>query len=166
MPQQHIQEQIDLIAKHEEQFLAQRTRAERFADAVAAWIGSLPFVAAHLLFFATWITLNRIHDHHHFDPRPFPLLQCIVTMESILAASFILIRQHRFARRAEERDHLMLQILLLTEKEMTAALNMERSMAGEMGLHTEANNANIRELSQDTHIDEVAQTIKDSIPDK
>jgi uncharacterized membrane protein len=162
----HLQEQIDLIAKHEEEFLAKRTATERFADAIAAWIGSLTFVAAHVVFFTIWITLNRLPHHHHFDPKPFSLLQCIVSIEAILAASFILIRQQRLARRAEERDHLMLQILLLTEKEMTAALNMERSMAGEMGLHTEANSANVRELSQETRIDEVAQTIKESIPDK
>jgi hypothetical protein len=33
-------------------------------------------------------------------------------------------RQSRMSRRAEERDHLMLQLLLLTEKELTAVLGM------------------------------------------
>jgi uncharacterized membrane protein len=166
MPENHIQQQIDLIAKHEQDFLSQRTRGERFADAIAAWIGSLTFVTAHIIFFATWITLNRIHGHHHWDPRPFSLLQCIVAMESILAASFILIRQSRLGRRSDERDHLMLQILLLTEKEITASLHMNRQIAEEMGLHKEANTQEVQELSKDTSIDEVAQTIKETLPEK
>jgi uncharacterized membrane protein len=166
MPENHIQQQIDLIAKHEEQFLAQRSIAERLADSIATWIGSLTFVSAHIIFFATWITLNRIHGHHHWDPKPFSLLQCIVAMESILAASFILIRQSRLGRRSDERDHLMLQILLLTEKEITASLHMNRQMAEEMGLHREANTEEVRELSKETSIDDVAQTIKEALPEK
>jgi len=162
----HIQSQIELIAKHEEEFLACRTAAERLSDNIAAFIGSLSFVLAHLCVFAAWIILNRLPHAHHFDPKPFPLLQTIVAMESILAASFILIRQSRLGRRSDERDHLMLQILILTEKEITAVLSMDRHIATEMGLGKEANQPNIRELSQETSIDDVAQNIKESLPDK
>ena len=162
----HIQSQIELIAKHEEEFLAQRTAAERLSDNIAGFIGSLSFVAAHLCIFAAWIILNLLPKAHHFDPKPFALLQTIVAMEAILAASFILIRQSRLGRRSDERDHLMLQILMLTEKEITAVLGMDRHIATEMGLHKEANNPEVRELSQETSIDAVAQTIKESLPDK
>ncbi len=166
MPQTHLQGHIELIAKHEQEFLAQRTPAERFSDDIAGFIGSLPFVAAHLVFFTVWIIYNSLPHTHHFDPRPFSLLQTIVAMESILAASFILIRQSRLGRRSDERDHLMLQILLLTEKEITAVLGMDRHIATEMGLHKEANNPEVRELAQDTSIEDVAQTIKESLPEK
>lgn len=40
--------------------------------------------------------------------------------EAILLASFILMPQTRMSHRAEQRDHLMLKILLLTEREITA----------------------------------------------
>ena len=60
----------------------------------------------------------------------------------------------------------MLQILMLTEKEITAVLGMDRHIATEMGLHKEANNPEVRELSKETSIDDVAQNIKDSLPDK
>jgi uncharacterized membrane protein len=86
-------------------------------------------------------------------------------MEAILISSFILIRQSRLGRRSDERDHLMLQILLLTEKEITATLDMNRHMANEMGLTRVANKADVRELSQQTSIEDVAQTIKDSLPE-
>jgi len=159
----HVQEHIELIAKHEMEFLAQRTRAERFADAVAAFIGSLQFVAVNLLVFATWILLNTVLPVHHFDPRPFALLQTCVAMESILVVSFILIRQGRLGRRSDERDHLMLQILMLAEKEITAVLTVEREMAARMGLKEVAKDAEIQQLSQQTSIDELAQTLHEEL---
>jgi uncharacterized membrane protein len=162
----HVQEHIELIAKHEMEFMAQRTRAERFADSVAAFIGSLQFVFANFVIFATWIVMNTLAPMHHFDPRPFSLLQTCVAMEAIFVASFILIRQGRLGRRSDERDHLMLQILLLTEKEVTAVLSMDRKIAEQMGLGREANKEGVRELSQDTSIDAMAQTIKESITDE
>jgi uncharacterized membrane protein len=71
---------------------------------------------------------------HHFDPAPYSLLGTIVALEAILLASIILMRQSRMSRRADEREHLMLQILLLTEKEITAVLGMDRQIAGKIGL--------------------------------
>ena len=164
MSQSHIQEQIELIAKHEQDFLAQRTRGERIIDAIASFIGSLTFVSVHLCIFAVWIVFNLSPHTRHFDPAPFSLLQTCVAMESILAASFILMRQTRIGRRSDERDHLMLQILLLTEKELTALLGMDRQIATEMGLSGAANTQDVKELSKQTSIDEVAQTIKETLP--
>ncbi|MBW4037474.1 MAG: DUF1003 domain-containing protein [Acidobacteria bacterium] len=164
MSQSHIQEQIELIAKHEQEFLERRTRAECISDNIAGFIGSLAFVVLHLCIFAVWITWNSWPGTPHFDPRPYGLLQTMVAMEAILAASFILMRQARSSRRSDERDHLMLQILLLTEKELTALLGMERQIATEMGLTRTANSPEVRDLSQETSIDEVAQTIKENLP--
>jgi hypothetical protein len=47
----HVQEHIDLIAKYEQDFLAQRTTTERVGDRIANFAGSLPFVGVHLLLF-------------------------------------------------------------------------------------------------------------------
>jgi uncharacterized membrane protein len=85
-------------------------------------------------------------------------------MESILAASFILMRQARLGRRADERDHLMLQILILSEKEITALLTVNREIANEVGLEDVANKEDMKELSEPTSIDAVAQTIAESLP--
>jgi uncharacterized membrane protein len=73
-------------------------------------------------------------------------------------------RQSRMSRRAEERDHLMLQVLILTEKEITAVLGMNRQIAGRVGLRQVADDKEIEQLSQHTSIDDVAQTIKDQLP--
>jgi uncharacterized membrane protein len=44
MSQSHVQEHIDLIARHEQDFLARRTKAERLSDGIAGFAGSIGFV--------------------------------------------------------------------------------------------------------------------------
>lgn len=73
-------------------------------------------------------------------------------------------RQARMGRRGDERDHLMLQILMLTEKEITAVLSVDRQIAKQVGLEKMANSPELRELSQHTSIEDVAQTIAESMP--
>jgi uncharacterized membrane protein len=165
-PQGHIQEHIELIAKHEQEFLAQRTQSEKLGDRVASFIGSLKYVAMHILVFAAWIGWNTlsIRSLAHFDPPPFPLLNVLFAFEAILVASIILMRQSRMSRRAEERDHLMLQVLMLTEREITANLGIQREIADTMGLHKIAADQEVTQLSQQTSIDEVAQIIKETLP--
>jgi uncharacterized membrane protein len=163
MSQSHIQDHVEMIAKHEQEFLANRSAAERLSDAVGSFIGSLAFVGVHLCIFAVWIVWNCWPGALHWDAKPFGLLQTCVAMESILAASFILMRQARLGRRSDERDHLMLQVLLLTEKEITAVLSMDRKIATEMGLGRDANTVEVRALSQETSIDDVAQTIRENL---
>jgi uncharacterized membrane protein len=164
MPQNHLQEHIELIARYEQEFLKRRSRAERITDAVAAFAGNPRFVLAHLILFVVWIGLNTLPQLHHFDPSPFSLFATIITLEAILLASVILMRQTRLGRRADERDHLMLQILLLTEKELTAVVAMNRQIARQVGLENIADRPDIKEFSRHTAIDDVVQTIKDAIP--
>ena len=161
----HVQDHIDIIAAHEEEFLARRTRLEQLGDAIGAYVGSLPFVGIHMTVFLAWILVNtaRIGRIPHFDPFPFPLLGTALAMEGIVLASFILMRQSRMARRSDERDHLILQMLILTEREITAALRIERQVATRMGIESVARDKDSEALSQHTSIDDVAQTIKDSL---
>lgn len=168
MPLTHIQEHIDVIARHEQEFLAKRTWSERLGDNIATFAGSFPFVVLHLAWFAFWFVANtwKLPGVSRFDPPPYSLLATLVAVEAILLASFILMRQSRMGKRSDERDHLMLQILLLTEKEITAVLGVERQVARKLGLDAVANATELRELSQHTSIEDVAQTIRESLPEE
>jgi uncharacterized membrane protein len=163
----HVQEHIGTIAKHEQEFLERRSPAERLGDLTAAIVGNLGFVAAHILLFSFWILANTLPmtPIPHFDPVPFSLLGTIVAMEAILLASLILMRQARLARRADEREHLMLQIPLLTEKEVTAVISMNQQIATKVGLRDIENSKEIEQLGRKTSIDEVAQDIQRSLSD-
>lgn len=161
----HVQEHIGTIAKHEQEFLARRSPAERIGDLTAGIVGNLWFVTAHISLFVFWIAVNTwaVPGIPHFDPVPFSLLGTIVAMEAILVSSFILMRQSRLGRRADEREHLMLQILLLTEKEVTALISMNRQMAGSVGLTDIHNLEEIEQLGRKTSIDDVAQNIQQKL---
>jgi uncharacterized membrane protein len=162
----HLREHIDIVVKHEEEFLARRNMAERVGDLLGSFVGSLFFIGIHSIWFVAWILVNtlQIAAIPHFDPFPYDLLDTIVAIEAIFLASFIVMRQGRSSRRSDERDHLILQLLLLAEKELTAVLQIERQIAAKVGLAEVARDAEITQLSQKTSIEEVAQTIKESMP--
>ena len=166
MAQNHIQDQINLIARHEQEFLAQRTPSERAGDRIASFAGSFWFISFHLTVWILWIAFNLLPQTqaYHVDPYPFSFLGTLITMEAILLASFILMRQARMGKRADERDHLMLQILLLTERELTAVLKVDREIAREVGLENVAEGREVQELSRHTSIEEVAQSIRENLP--
>ena len=54
----HVQDHIDTIAKHEQEFLTGRSPAERLGDLTAAVVGSLGFVAVHIFLFLSWILVT------------------------------------------------------------------------------------------------------------
>jgi uncharacterized membrane protein len=165
-PLSHLRDHIEIIAKHEQEFLQRRTRSEKLGDSLGAFIGSLTFVSIHLCAFVAWLLANSLSlGIAHFDPFPFPLLDTIVAIEAIFLASFIVMRQSRTSRRSDERDHLILQILMLTEKEITAVLGVERQLAARMGLKEVAKDGDLEQLSQQTSIDEMAQTLHDHLAD-
>ena len=160
----HVTEHIETIAKHEQEFLAKRTLSERVADRVASFAGSMVFVLVHVLVFLFWVAVNTLPlGVRHFDPHPFPLLGTIVALEAILLASFILMRQALVAKRSDERDHLMLQLLLLTEKEVSAVVRMNQGIADYIGLKEVSRDREIEQLGRPTPIDAIAETIQEKL---
>jgi uncharacterized membrane protein len=161
----HVQKHVETIAKHEQEFAASRTTAERLAGRVAGFAGSFSFVLIHLSFFALWIIINtrQIGGIPHFDPSPFSLLATGVTLEALLLASFILMRQSGLAKRADERDHLMLQMLLLAEKELSAVVRINQRIAEHIGLAGVSKDPEIQELGKPTSVDEIARTIQNTL---
>jgi uncharacterized membrane protein len=162
----HAEAHIDSIVKQEEEALGRRSRSERLADGVGVFAGSLPFVLLHLVLLIAWLLVNsgKISGARPFDPYPFSLLGVIVAVEAVILSSFILMRQNRMMRRGERRDHLNLQVDLLAEKEITTLLQMVRAICGKMGLQNITADNDIRELSQNTSIESLTQSLEDRLP--
>ena len=168
MPENPVQQHIDLIAKHERDFLSRRTWDEKVGDAVSSLVGSLTFVAAHIVVLVAWLAINTggFPTIKPFDPPPFPILDLLLSFESILLASFILMRQSRIARRSEERNHLELQLMLLTEKELTANLSLSREIAKRLGLGAVVDDHEINQLSEEISVDQMAESIREKLSEK
>ena len=88
----------------------------------------MTFVWVHVVWFGVWIAYNVAHGFSHFDPYPFQLMTLVVSLEAIFLSTFILISQNRQSRLAERRNHLDLQINLLSEQENTKMLMMLESI--------------------------------------
>src|ERR1017187_2053788 len=71
------QSHIDSIVRQEEEALERRSSAERLADAVGVFAGSLLFIVLHLVLVIAWLLVNsgKIPGARPFDPYPFSLLR-------------------------------------------------------------------------------------------
>lgn len=159
---------IQTVAKLEEEFLQERTALERVADAIANFTGSIWFVILHVLGFISWFTVNSgaIPGVRPYDPYPFIFLGMVVSCEAVLLSTFVLMKQNRMSRRADQRDHLNLQISLLAEKEITKLLQMQQSVCRHLGLEHEVEDEEVQELSQYTAVEGLAHELKESLPEE
>ena len=155
-------ENIRAMRKLEELAVAKRTVADRIAEFVARFCGSITFVWIHALLFAVWIGWNVLPHLPHFDPYPFTFLTLCVSLEAIFLSSFILISQNYEMRITERRNQLDLQINLLAEQENTKMLQMLDRMARKMGLYEE-DDPEVQVLEQATRPETLARQIDDSL---
>jgi uncharacterized membrane protein len=72
-------------------------------------------------------------------------------------------KQNRMSRRADQRDHLHLQIGLLAEKEITKVIQMLAQMSHHQGM--EIIDEEVQELSQNTAVDRLAKELEHKLPE-
>ena len=60
----------------------------RIADLITRFVGSMPFIYVHIIWFTLWITLS-------VEAFPYGLLTMIVSLEAIFLTSFVMISQNR-----------------------------------------------------------------------
>jgi uncharacterized membrane protein len=152
-------ENVRAMRRLEDLALGHRSHADRFADLVARFCGSITFVWVHAAVFAAWIAWNALPVLPHFDPYPFTFLTLCVSLEAIFLSSFILIQQMRIT---ERRNQLDLQINLLAEQENTKMLQLLDRMAKKMGLYDD-DDPEIEVLEQATRPETLARQIEDAI---
>ena len=155
---------IETVARMENDFLEARTITDRIGDAVAGFAGTMTFVILHVIGLTLWFTINLglFPFITPFDPYPFVLMAVIVSIEGVLLSTFILMKQNRMSRRADERNHLNLQVDLLAEKEITKILQMQRRICHHLGI--DADDPEARELSQHTAVEDLAHALREKLP--
>ena len=157
--EQLTQRNIEVVRKLEEAANEQRTTSDRIARMVARFCGSMTFVWVHVIGFAGWITLNLVPGVEHIDPFPFTFLTFIVSLEAIFLSTFILISQNQDTRISERRNHLDLQINLLSEQENTKMLTMLQAIAEKVGAEIEPDE-DMTVLAQETELEKVVAQIE------
>jgi uncharacterized membrane protein len=156
---------IKQICELEKNALQRRTLSDRIGDAIATQAGRMWFIVIHAIWFFVWLVLNiSSHGRTTFDPFPFALLTMIVSLESIFLSLFILMSQNRSGLQAEQRNHLDLQINLLSEDENTKMLQMLQALCEHHKLAI-GNDPETEAMAKRTEIKEVLSELHDNLPE-
>ena len=123
--------------------------ADRIADAVTAFAGSMTFVVVHMVVFGFWALVNSglLPVLPRWD-ETFVILGTSASVEAIFLSTFVLISQNRMAAVTAKRADLDLQISLLAEHEITKLVTMTKTISDHLGLQSEAD-AEVSELELD-----------------
>ncbi len=155
-----IEHNIRTVARLHAQAQGERTLQEHIADVITQFSGRMSFVYFHVVWFALWILINTGHlGIKPFDPFPYGLLTMIVSLEAIFLSTFVLISQNRLSEDADRRAHLDLQIGLLTEHELTRALQMLDAIQDKLGIENDSD-IELAQLEMETRPEDVLAEIK------
>ena len=160
-----VVENIETILKLENAASRARTTADRLSDVIASFVGTLHFVVLHVVWFIVWAVINAglIPFIPPFDPYPFQLLCMVVSMEGVLLATFVLIKQNRMSYLSDRRDHLDLQINLLAEREVTRLLQLSDRIARHLGVAPDPRDTAAAELSEFTKVDKLMDKLDENV---
>ena len=101
-----------------EEIAEKATPIERVMDAIAAAVGSIEFLLAHIGAFAFWITINLLPGLPHVDPYPFGLLTMWVSLEAVLLSTCLLLSQNRQAAKDKIRADIEYEVNVAAELEI------------------------------------------------
>jgi uncharacterized membrane protein len=143
-----IEQNIHTIANIRQTTADRRTREERLADIITDLSGRMYFIYFHAIWFTIWIVINQ-----------GLLLTMIVSLEAIFLATFVLISQNRLSAEADRRADLDLQMDLLTEHELTRALQMLDAIQDKLGIENESD-PELNDLEKNVHPQDVIKEIE------
>jgi uncharacterized membrane protein len=153
------QRNVELIKALEESARQERTRSDQVAEFIANFCGSMTFVWVHIIWFGVWILINIVPGLPHVDPFPYTFLTLVVSLEAIFLSTFILISQNHDAKISDRRNHLDLQINLLSEQENTKMLAMLQAIAAKVGADLEED-PHLQAMSAETEPEKVVRQIQ------
>ena len=140
-----------------------RTLGQKVSEAIAAFCGSMVFVYVHMVWFGGWIIVNSFTEKLQFDPFPYTFLTLVVSLEAIFLSTFILISQNHETKLTERRNHLDLQINMLSEQENTKMLELLQAIAEKVGVS--ADDEAMRELLEPMEPEKLVEQIMSATGD-
>ncbi len=129
-----LKSNVGKIVEIEKSQKENRTAGEKISVVIAEFCGSMTFVWVHVIWFAAWALLNSVFRFYVVDPFPYTFLTLVVSLEAIFLSTFILISQNNETKLTERRNHLDLQINILSEQENTKMLEILLLIAEKVGV--------------------------------
>jgi uncharacterized membrane protein len=158
---------IDRVLRLEQHALERRSLSDKLSDAVGHFAGTLPFVAVHTVVFVGWLALNSgaFHLIAPFDPYPFNLLSTVVSCEAVIMTSFVLMKQNRESRLADRRDHLDLQVNLISEQESSLVIQMLDQISRKLEIPPQPGQEEALQLSRTATLERLVEQLHARFPD-
>lgn len=130
-----------VAARLDEEYEVQTRRSDRIADRVAAFGGSWAFIIIFACFLLSWVLVNVLpFVSSHFDPKPFILLNLILSFIAAFQAPIIMMSQNRQAARDKHESIIDFAINYKAEQEIDDVQKHLHRMESEL--------AEIKELLQ------------------
>ncbi len=163
-----VSENIQPIIDAEQAANRRRSRSEVIYEFVGNSIGTLNFVALHLIGVILWVVINAglIPPARPFDPFPFPILNRSIALEAVLMTASVLMKQDRISNLADRRAHLNLQINLLTERETTKIIGMLLQIGKQLDIQHKVFDEETRQLSRLLAIETLIEKLHSKFPDR
>jgi uncharacterized membrane protein len=156
-----VAENIEKILRAESAALRPSRLSEVAADRIGSFAGTLYFVVLQTVGVLAWMLVNTgcVPGIAVFDPLPCPLLSTVNSVEAVLLAAFVLIKQNRMGAVADRRAHLDLQVNLLTERETTHLIRMVDRLSERFGVE-QHQDAETHELRESVSVENLVQVIE------
>lgn len=115
-----------IITSFEAQALRKRPFYQKVADLLTSYFGTVGFLVVNAIVYAVWIMGNtgKIPGFPQIDPYPYSFMNSFVSIEAIILTVIVLMSQNRENQRDILRNELSLQVQLMSEKEITKALQL------------------------------------------
>jgi uncharacterized membrane protein len=120
---QNIEAVLDFYSREYQKI----SSSQRILERISHFLGQPIFLGIILFFVAFWILANvalRQFGMAEFDPEPYFWLQGVVGLGALLTATVVLSKQNRLTKLEEQRAHLDLKVMLLTEQKTAKLFNL------------------------------------------
>ncbi len=153
-----------LIQAFEAKALAGRPFSTVIADHLVTVIGTAKFFYISLLVTILWLIINSgyINGIIPFDPFPFILLTMVASVGAIFMTIIILVSQNRQANINTLRSEILLQMILISEKELTKALNLLADQMKSPGTNMKIDKE-LKEMLKDTNVEEIEKILEQQL---
>lgn len=140
------------------------TPAQRRLESLSRLLGQPVYLLSLVVLVAAWVSFNWLAPAlgmPAFDRPPFPWLQGLFTLLAMLTTTTVLIAQHREARLEQQREHLEMQINLLTEQKVTRLISLLEELRRDLPMVHDRQDPQTAALQEATNTAQVISALKD-----
>lgn len=144
---QNIAAVLEFYSREEQRISA----SQRLLERISNFIGRPAFLGSTLLFVLVWGLVNILLPRFglaQFDPEPYHWLQGITGLCALLATGVVLGKQNRLDKLAEQRAHLDLKVMLLTEQKAAKLIELLEELRRDLPNVRNRDDSNAAALTQ------------------